>query len=418
MVNYIPRLADAVLAQRLTSSGAVVIEGPRASGKTETGRRAARSEVLLDSDLEMRQLAFADPSLVLAGPTPRLLDEWQTAPQTWNAVRRAVDERHDVGQFILTGSATPADDAVRHIGAGRFSRIRMRPLTLVETGHSNGEISLHSILAGNPGAATSSNVNLPDIVERMITGGWPAAMHLGRAQAVRYVLDYLDQIVRLDIAGSSDRRHDPKKVARLVRSLARNTATEVANTTLAADAGGSEGPLHPDTVARYLDALERSFVLDLQEAWDGSLRSRTPLRKAPKRHLTDTSLAAAALRIGTPDRLLGEPQTLGLFFESLVFQQLRAFADFQDSEVSHFRSASGLEIDAVVTRADGSWAAFEVKLGHGLVDEAADQLLRFRAGIDTGAEGAPSALCVIVPTGPSYVRPDGVAVIALTCLGP
>ncbi len=416
MPSYIPRLVDGVLADRLRASGAVVIDGPKASGKTETGRRFAASEILLDSDLEQRQLALADPRLVLGGAVPRLLDEWQSVPDLWNAVRREVDERAEVGQFILTGSASPADDLTRHSGAGRFSRIRMRPLTMVETGHSDATVSLSALLHGETQQSAGQGSTLGDLAERMITGGWPASQSLGTAESFRYAVDYLDQIARLEIAGLNDLRHDPRKVTQLMRSIARTTASETSNTTLAHDAGGSDGPLHADTVARYLDALQRAFIVEVQEAWDIPLRSRTPLRKAPKRHLVDSSLTAAALRIGTPDRLLEDPATLGLFFESFVFQQLRVFADITDGNVYHFRSKSGLEVDMIVEGPAGSWGAFEVKLGAGLLDQAAMNLTKFASNIDTSHRPGPAVLGVIVPTGPSYLRADGVAVLALMSL--
>jgi predicted AAA+ superfamily ATPase len=415
--TYIARLVDPVLAKRLTASGAVVIDGPKASGKTETGRRFAGSEVLLDSDLAQRQFALADPRFVLSGATPRLLDGWQSVPDLWNAVRREIDERKNVGQFILTGSASPADDLTRHSGAGRFSRLRMRPLTLVETGHAVRELSLSGLLDGEAASAPDQKTSLSDLTERMIAGGWPASQSRGLPESFRYAVDYLDQVARLDIAGLEDVRHDPRKVSALLRSIARTTASETSNATLARDSGGVEGALHADTVARYLDALERAFIVEIQEAWDVPLRSRTPLRKAPKRHLVDSSLTTAALRIGAPEMLLRDPNTLGLLFESLVFQQLRVFADIADAGVYHFRSKTGLEVDAIVERADGAWGAFEVKLGAGLLDAAAATLRTFAATIDTSRHRAPTLLAVIVPTGPSYVRRDGISVVALASLG-
>jgi uncharacterized protein len=415
--QYIRRLIDKSLTERLGAAGAVVIDGPKAVGKTETGRRAAQSEVFLDTDLAQRQLALADPRLVLEGPTPRLLDEWQTVPPLWNAVRHAVDDRQAMGQFILTGSASPSDDVTRHSGAGRFSRLRMRPLTLVETGNATGEVSLGDLLAGSVNATPGTTVELSDLVERIITGGWPASQSASRRDASRYANDYLSQTARLEIAGLENLRHDPRKVGALLRSLARNTATEVSVSTLARDAGGDEGALHRDTVARYLDALERVHVVEIQEAWSVPLRTRTPLREAPKRHLTDTSLITAALRIGAPDILLQDPETLGLVFESLVIQQLRTFADLHDATVFHFRAKSGLEIDAIVEQAGGPWAAFEVKLGAGLINTGAASLKKFALEIDTTRRDPPSLLGVIVPSGPTYLRPDGVAVIGLTSLG-
>ncbi len=417
MTVYIPRLLDGALEQRLRSAGAVVIDGPKAVGKTETGRRAALSEVSLDTDVAQRLLALSDPRLVLEGATPRLLDEWQVVPALWNAVRRAVDDRRAMGQFILTGSASPADDLTRHSGAGRFTRLRMRPLTLIETGHASPDVSLSDLLKGAFEPTPGQTLELPIIVERIITGGWPASQGIPIRESARYASDYLDQTARLDVVGLEGVRHDPRKVRALLRSLARNTATEASGSTLARDAGGNDGPLHRDTVARYLDALERVHVLEVQEAWSVPLRTRTPLREAPKRQLVDTSLITAALRIGSADALMNDPETLGLIFESLVIQQLRALADLNDAAVFHFRSKSGLEVDAIVEQTGGAWAAFEVKLGPGLIDTAAATLLKFASEIDTARRGPPSTLGVIVPSGPAYRRPDGVAVIGLTSLG-
>ena len=417
MKSYISRLIDPVLESRLQSAGAVVIDGPKASGKTETGRRIAKSEVLLDSDRALRDLAMADPQLVLGGAPPLLLDEWQVVPELWNAVRRAVDDRRAMGQFILTGSASPADSSTRHSGAGRFSRLRMRPLTLVETGHSSSEISLAALLRGERPSAAPHHVQIHDLAERTITGGWPASQHLASRDAARYAVDYIDQIVRLEIAGLEGVRHDPRRVRSLIRSLARTTASEASLATLATDAGGDERPLAHETVTSYLASLERIFVLEIQEAWDLPLRTRTALRKAPKRHLVDTSLTAASLRIGTLERLLGDPSTFGLLFESLVFQQLRVFADLLDAGVYHFRSKVGREVDFIIELPDGTWGAFEVKLGAGVIDAAATNLMSFVDSIDTSRHQPPAVLGVIVPTGPSYRRPDGVVVLALTNLG-
>ncbi len=393
-----------------------MIDGPKAVGKTETGKQLASSAVYLETDQTQRQLALADPQLVLEGPTPRLLDEWQTVPSLWNQVRHVVDSRQQKGQFILTGSASPSDDITRHTGTGRFARLRMHPLTLQETQHSSGEVSLKDVLDGTPPRSVDSSPNLTDIVERMIIGGWPMSHNLSTENAGQYAKEYLKQIARLDIAGFDGSHHNPTKVLSLLTSLARNTATEASISTLAADAGGSSGPLHRTTVDSYLNSLERVYILEIQKAWSPKLRSRTPLREAPKRHLVDTSLVAAALGIRSPQQLLGDPETLGLLFESLAVQQLRAFADLMDAEVFHFRAKNGLEVDAIVERPDGAWAAFEIKLGPGLIDDAAANLKKFDQALDQ--RGKPySLLAVIVPTGPSYMRPDGIGVISLTTLG-
>lgn len=418
MATYLERHLDAELRSELSWAGAVVVDGPKAVGKTETTSRFAASRAFLDTDLSLRGMAEADPSLVLVGDAPRLLDEWQTIPNLWNAVRREVDARRFPGQFILTGSASPNDDQTRHTGTGRFSRLRMYPLTLVESGHSDGAISLKAIFQGQTGGSANSESSFGQIVERMISGGWPAAQALTLQNSAKYAKAYLDQTARMDVPGVSGVRHDPIRVSRLLRSLARNAGTEVAIRTLAADTGGADSTLHPDTVSRYLQSLERIFVLEVQEAWGPKLRTRTPLRDSPKRHLVDSSLTCAALRVSSVDRLLTDPETLGLLFESFAIQQLRSYASLLGAQVTHFRDKSGLECDAIIQKNDGDWVAIEVKLGPGLVDAAAESLKKLEATVDQSASGELKAKVVLLPTGPSYLRPDGVQVVALSSLGP
>ena len=414
---YLPRIVDAELEARLSAAGAVVIEGPKACGKTETARQRAASSVLLDVDENARRAAAVDPSLVLEGPTPRLLDEWQTEPRIWNHVRRTVDDRRIVGQFILTGSAVPADDVARHTGAGRFSFLRMRPMTLFETGHTNGAISLTALLAGEPARSDDPGLSVRDLAERIAAGGWPAQHGRRVAAAARAARDYLEQICHVDVSRVAGSRRDPAKVQRLLRSLARNTSTEAAVTVLAADAGGGDGPLDRHTVAEYLTILERLMIIEDQPAWAPHLRSRASLRTSPKRHFVDPSLAAAALGAG-PERLLQDLNLLGLLFESLVIRDLRVLAQPLDGQVLHYRDNYGLEVDAVVQLADGRWGAFEIKLGAGLVDAGAEALVRFRAAIDTRKVGEPTVLAVIAGTGYGYMRPDGIAVIPVGSLTP
>jgi predicted AAA+ superfamily ATPase len=414
---YLPRLVDAELRDRLARSGAVVVEGPRACGKTETARQVAASEVLLDVDAAMQEAARVAPELVLDGPTPRLLDEWQVVPDLWNHVRRAVDARRDRGQFILTGSAVPADDLTRHTGAGRVSHLRMRPMSLFESGHANGSLSLAALLQGDMTTVANPGLTVPGLVDRAVTGGWPRLLGEPVARAAAAVRDYLDEVRRVDIARVDGVRRDPDRVARVMASLARNVATPVASATIASDAGGADGPLKPDTVREYLASLERLLLVEDQPAWAPHLRSRSILRHAPKRHFVDPSLAVAAAR-ATPQRLLQDLRWFGFLFESMVVRDLRVYAQSHDAEVRHYRDNTGLEVDAIVTCGDGRWAAFEVKLGMAHVDEAAEQLLRFRDRVDTEACGPPATLGVIVATGVGFTRPDGVAVIPIGALGP
>jgi predicted AAA+ superfamily ATPase len=416
-VPYLPRVVDAELDARLAAAGAVVIEGPKASGKTETARQRATSSVLLDVDENARRAAAVDPSLVLEGSTPRLIDEWQVEPRLWNQVRRAVDDRGVPGQFVLTGSSVPADDVARHTGAGRFSFLRMRPMTLFETGHTNGAVSLAAVLAGEPPRSDDPGLTVADLAARITSGGWPAQHGRRVVHAARAARDYLEQVRQVDVSRVAGSRRDPARIERLLRSLARNTATEVAVTVLAADAGGGDGPLDRHTVAEYLNILDRLMIIEDQPAWAPHLRSRANLRTSPKRHFVDPSLAVAALGAG-PDRLLGDLNLLGLLFESLVIRDLRVLAQPLDGQVLHYRDNYGVEADAVVQLADGRWAAFEIKLGAGLVDEGAEALLRFRSAVDTRKSGEPAVLGVIAGTGFGYVRPDGIAVIPVGALAP
>lgn len=414
---YSPRIVDQELRDRLKFSGAVLIEGPKACGKTETARQAAASEVLLDVDEQARAAAALNPSLVLAGDTPRLIDEWQVEPRVWNHVRRAVDDRRRPGQFILAGSAVPADDATRHSGAGRFTRLRMRPMSLFESKLSDGSVSLRDLMDGGK-AGSSSSIELTELAEAVARGGWPALQQTPIEAAMKDVADYLQEVSRTDINRVDGAHRDPARVNRLLQSLARNVATQVATTTLAADsADGGDEPLKRQTVADYLSALDRLFVIEDQPPWAPHLRSRSILRKSPKRHFVDPSLAAAALGAG-PEALLRDLNLFGFLFESLVVRDLRVYSQPLRGEVRQFRDNKGLEIDAIV-EAGGNWAAFEVKLGAPeAIEEAAASLVKFAREIDTKRSGEPSALGVIVAGGYGYTRKDGVHVIPIGALGP
>ena len=417
-MQYLPRTMDSELADRLRGAGAVVIEGPRACGKTSTARQIAASEALLDTDANARRMVDADPAEALAGAVPRLFDEWQVAPAIWNQVRRAVDERGAPGQFILTGSAVPADDITRHTGAGRFSRLRMRPMSLFEMGISSGDCSLGDLLDGDVGRILSRENRPAAIAEVLAAGGWPGNLGAPPERRLRANRDYLEEIRRVDLPRVAGKR-DPVRVGRLLRSLARNVATPVSVSRLASETGGSDRALKADTAADYLDALERLMVVENQPAWSPHLRSRTMLRGTPVRHFTDPSLAVAALR-ATPARLMADLRFLGFLFESMVVRDLRIYAQAADAEVFHYREKDGLEVDAIVDAGDGRWAAFEVKLGERWVDEGAASLLRLRDRLRGNRDGygEPAALGVILPGGAGYRMQNGVRVIPVGTLGP
>jgi predicted AAA+ superfamily ATPase len=414
-MSYVPRVVDDELRRRLDAAGAVVIEGPKACGKTETAKRQAGSVVLLDIDAQARAAAQVDPSLLLDGAVPRLLDEWQIEPAIWNHVRRAVDERRAPGQFILTGSSVPPDEVDRHTGAGRFSFLRMRPMSLAEAGETSGQVSFQEVFEGAAVRAADPGMTVPRLAELITVGGWPAQQGAAVDAASQAAIDYLQQICTVDVARVGGARRDPAKVEALVRSLARNVATEVTITTLARDAGGADADLSRITVSEYLVALERLMVIEDQPAWAPHLRSTRQLRSSPKRHFVDPSLAVAALRAG-PERLLQDLKFMGFLFESLVIRDLRVLSQPLGGSVLHYRDNKGLEVDAVVELADGRWAAFEIKLGQAAIDQGAAALLKFRDVVDVGRRGEPAVLGVITGTGYGYVRDDGIAVIPIGAL--
>jgi uncharacterized protein len=418
-MNYHARIVDQELAEQLRAIGAVLIEGPRACGKTETARQVAASEVRLDTDESARQAAAVDPSLVLDGAPPRLIDEWQVEPAIWNHVRRAVDNRGLFGQFILTGSSVPLDDVTRHTGALRISRMRMRPMSLFETGDSSGDVSLLALLKGEGAKASGAERSVADLASLITVGGWPALVGRSAVDAQRALRSYVDDVSRADASRIDDRRRDPAGVRAVVDSLARNVATHATGSRLAADAGGPDGPMREDTVREYLNILSRLMVIEDQPAWGPHMRSRVRVRSAVKRHFADPSLAVAALGV-SPGRLVADLNALGFLFESLVVRDLRVYAQSLDAQVLQYRDSQNREIDAIVEARDGTWGAFEVKLGgDAAIDGAAASLLKFAHQIDTDTCGEPGTLAVIVGTGGyGYVRSDGVAVVPIGALGP
>jgi predicted AAA+ superfamily ATPase len=416
-MEYRPRVVDAQLAGALRRAGAVLIEGAKGCGKTSTAMQAARSIARIDVDPAVELYMMSDPGLVLAGDQPRLIDEWQRQPKLWDMIRRAVDDQPGPGHFILTGSATPDPTVHRHSGAGRFAVLRMRPMTLFESGVSTGTVSLHGLIESNHVAPEPPVLaELRDWAEIIARGGWPAVCRVDVADAQDYCRDYLALIAEADMAMETGVTRDPIRVVRLIRSLARNVSTEASITTLAKDSAGSTGPLNRETVSRYLDALERLMVVEPQPAWDTALRGSAMLRRAPAWHFVDPSLAVAALG-GTPEKLIAEPKTLGLLFESLAIRDLRAYAAADRGEVYRARDSTGKEVDAIIEYPDG-WVACEIKLGFGQIEDAALSLNAFVPTVDTQTVGPCKARLVITGTGPSFSRPDGVLVVSLAALTP
>lgn len=418
--GYSPRIVDGEMRSALATMPAVLVEGPRACGKTWTGRRFAGSAAYLDDRVGASLAAGMDPASILDGVPPLLLDEWQLAPGVWNAMRRACDERGLAGQFILTGSADPPDDITRHSGAGRITRVRMRPMSLYESGESDGTVSLQGLLDGEECATTDTGLALGDVLELACRGGWPRTRRADAAAAGDAARAYLEEISRTDVSRVDGTDRDPVRVSRLIRSAARNVATEVRHTTLAADTAtnGGDMPLERRTVAGYLAALARLFVIEEVPAWRPHLASRARARRSPKIHLADPSLTAAAVGADV-DRLLRDLPFAGRLFESMVMRDLQVYAGANRCSLSHYRDSHNLEVDLIVEHRDGRWIAAEVKLGGPeAIGRGARALLRLRAGLDRARTADPTKLLVITAGGYAYQRPDGICVAPITSLGP
>lgn len=401
----------------MESAGAVLLEGPKACGKTETAKQLAASEIYLDVDSGARALLDTSPETLFSRPAPVLFDEWQEAPQLWNLLRREVDKRSPKrGQFILTGSATPRDDARRHSGAGRFSSLRMRTMSLYESGHSTGEVSVETLFYGDFQAALDPGLTVPQIIERIVIGGWPALVDANVKDSQQWMRDYLTNLVEVDLQ-SLDGRRDPGNVRRLLTSLGRAVGTNTTIQALAADVGGANGPADWHTVDGYLSALGRLMMTEDVPAWGPHMRAATPLRKSPTRFLTDPSLGVAALGIG-PSAMLKDMNATGFHFEAMVARDLRVYIQRLGGELSHWRNTNGHEVDFIITLQDGRWGAFEVKMNPESIDGAASSLKRFVDKVDLSKVGEPSFVGVITTRSPAYRRPDGVVVVPIASLGP
>jgi len=417
MSVYMPRIADQLLREGLNRAGAVVIEGPKSCGKTETARRVVNSELLLDMDNNAEAARLA-PGVVLDGKVPRLLDEYQIVPDLWNAVRRKIDDRGADGQFVLTGSAALSEDVNRHSGAGRFSFVRMRPMSMFESGNSTGQVSLDHILNGETGNASASGVSIPDLAEVAVRGGWPLQQKRSVEDAYKASKDYLKQIIEVDVEAVTDVRN-PDRLAKLIRAIARNVTTDRAASKLGQEAGGPDSPIDVKTVNAWMEALERIWILEPQPGWGNHLRSNIQAVQRPRRHLVCPSLVTAALDASAP-KLIKDLNTFGFIFESLVIRDLRIYSQLSDGIVEHYRDKDGLEVDAIITAGDGRWGAFEVKLGSSTqtLNTAAANLKKFKSKVDTTKIGDPAVLAVITGRGVSYLRDDGVQIISISTLGP
>ena len=422
MKTHRKRIADDILIRKLEGKGAVLIEGPKWCGKTTTAEQLAASILYMDDPEKKEQniaMSELNPKRLLRGAAPRLIDEWQLAPKLWDAIRFEVDHRGEPGQFILTGSAVPADTReITHSGTGRFTWLTMRPMSLYESGESTGEVSLKDLFAGVTEIDGDSDLSLDRLAFLVCRGGWPQAVDMRDEIALDQAMDYYDAVVHSDINRADHVQKNPERVKRLMRSYARNQGSQVPNTVLAQDiSANDETSIGEETVASYVSALRKIFVVEDMPAWNPNLRSKTAIRSSDTRYYIDPSIAAAALGIG-PNDLINDLKTFGFLFETLCIRDLRVFADALGGEVYHYRDKDGQECDAVIHLRNGRYGLIEIKLGGDkLIEDGAKSLKSMEAKIDTNRMNPPSFLMVLTGIGDwAYRRQDGVYVIPIGCL--
>ena len=422
MKQYKPRVIDKILERKLRGKGAVLIEGPKWCGKTTTGEQAANSVLYMaDADSLKQNLTIAEisPSKLLEGATPRLIDEWQIAPQLWDAVRFEVDHRDEMGQFILTGSAVPTNtDKIVHTGTGRFSWLKMRTMSLYESNESSGEVSLESLFNHNDDVFGNSSMDIDKLTYLICRGGWPKAIDLDKDIALDQAFDYFDAVINTDISRVDEVSRNSERMKRIMRSLSRHQGSQVSNQVIKDDIYANDSAnIDTDTIFSYVNALKKIFVVEDMPAWNPNLRSKTAIRTSDTRYFSDPSIASAAMGIG-PNDLVSDLNTLGLYFETLCVRDLRVYSEALDGRVYHYRDGNGLECDAVVHLRNGNYGLIEIKLGGDrLIDEGAANLIKLSNKIDTTKMKKPSFLMVLVGVNKyAYKRQDGVLVVPIDCL--
>lgn len=419
--NYMPRIIDNKIKEYLKTFGAVCVEGPKWCGKTWTSSYHSKSEIFIGDpagNFQNRKLAEMSPALVLGGEKPRLIDEWQEVPPIWDAVRHYVDQDPQKGQFILTGSATPNHKGILHSGAGRIAKLRMRPMSLYESGDSTGVVSLEELCHGELKPAMTGEVDLKKLIDLIIRGGWPGSINVPSEQAALLPTEYLNAVIDDDVYRIDGVKRNTTKMRLLLRSLARNESTTATNKTLKNDIREvDDEDIDVETVKEYLDIFERLFITDNQQPFSTGVRSSVRVKQAVKRHLSDPSLACSLLKV-TPASLLGDLETLGFLFEALCERDLKIYADSFGGNLYHYQDYQGREIDAVVELPDSQWCAFEIKLGANQIDAAAQNLLDIKKAFESDPRGKPPVvLCVLCGmANAAYQRPDGVFVVPITAL--
>ena len=423
MKQYKNRVIDRLLADKLEAMGAVLIEGPKYCGKTTTGEQQARSVLYMaDPEIKDRNLTMASTNIkrLLAGDTPRLIDEWQIAPKLWDAIRFEVDHRGEDGQFMLTGSAAPASTSeIFHSGTGRFGWIKMRTMLLWESGDSTGDVSLGGLFSSENEVDGTSNLEIRRIAFLVCRGGWPkASLKTNESAALIEAREYVESVCRNDISRVDDVQRNAELARRLMRSYSRHQGAQVSVATILADIKSNEASDTTEaTVTSYINALKRIFVIEDMAAWNPNLRSKTAIRSSDTRYFTDPSIAAAALGLG-PDDLLDDPNTFGLLFETMAVRDLRVYAEALGGQVYHYRDKNGLECDAIVHLRNGRYGLIEIKLGgDNLIEAGATTLKKLASKIDTDKMKSPSFMMVLTAIGEyAYRRLDGVLVVPIGCL--
>ena len=422
MEKYKERIVDGLLSEKLEGMGAVLIEGPKWCGKTTTAEYASQSTLYMSDPAEKEQnlqLAAVSPQTLLAGETPRLIDEWQLAPALWDAVRFEVDHRDGVGQFILTGSAVPPDTRqISHTGTGRIARLHMRTMSLFESGDSNGRVRLGELFANPPQIYGVNELSINDIAYLICRGGWPIASMQKRSIALERAFDYYNAIVKVDISRVDEVKRNPERAKRLMRSYARHQGSQASLATIGDDVRANDGgSLADNTLYDYLNALRKIFVIEDMEAWNPNLRSKTAIRTADTRYFSDPSIGTAALGLG-PEDLIADLKTMGLFFETMCIRDLRVFAESLKGNVFHYRDKNGLECDAVIHLRDGSYGLVEIKLGGDkLIAEGVKNLNALAGKIDTDKMKAPAFKMVLTGVGRyAFRREDGGYIVPIGCL--
>lgn len=415
MKEYRPRLADKELMRSLNALGAVLITGPKWCGKTTTAEQVSKSAIYLqdtDRSDEYMQMMKIKPSLLLEGDTPRLIDEWQMAPELWDAVRHSVDRRSKEGLYILTGSTAVDESKIIHSGTGRIGRMRMSTMSLYESGDSNGSVSLAELFTRKEVSGRSA-LSIDDIASLITRGGWPKTIGKSNEVAGEQIKGYCETIVDSDVKTPDGVDRDSRRMRQVLRSISRNISTPAADTTILADMGGTS--MHINTLRSYMRALRSIYVIDDLPAWTPKLRSKTTIRTSATRHLTDPSIAAYFLG-ASANNLLTDPRTFCSLFKSLVVRDLRAYTRPLRGDVFHYKDSEGLEVDAIIHLRDGRWGAVEAKLGEGMIDDAADNLKKIKNRVESETRGAPSFLAVVTGTEYAYTREDGIHVIPIGCL--